>query len=146
MKVATRNNILTKLATSKWGANPSTIKMTVLPLSCSTAEFVAIVWARSPDAKNLDPGLNQACRSVTGCLKPTTVEDLYLQSGIAPPAIRRDVYARVERLNQSTRDTHSLIGQIPATKRLKSRHCFLNNPKTSQQKLLDVANSGGDSQ
>ena len=64
--------------------------------------------------KNLDPELNQACRSVTGCLKPTNVEDLYLLSGIAPPTIRRDVCARVEeRQKQSTRETHSLFGQMP---------------------------------
>ena len=58
---------------------------------------------------------------------PTNVEDLYLLSGIAPPAIRRDVCARVERQKQSTRDTHSLFGQIPVARRLKSRHCFLSS-------------------
>ena len=73
-------------------------------------EYAAPVWARSAHAKNLDPELNQACRSVTGCLKPTNVEDLYFLSGIAPPAIIRDVYARVERQKQSTRETHSLFG------------------------------------
>ena len=36
MKVATRNNLLTKLATSKWGANPSTIRTTALALTYST--------------------------------------------------------------------------------------------------------------
>ena len=71
MKVATRNNLLTKLATSKWGANPSTIRTTALALSYSTAEHAAPVWARSPHAKNLDSEQNRACRSVTGCLKPT---------------------------------------------------------------------------
>ena len=35
MKVATRNNILTKLATSKWGANPSNIRTTAFALSYS---------------------------------------------------------------------------------------------------------------
>ena len=65
------------------------------------AEYTALVWARSAHAKNLDSELNQACRSVTGCLKPTNVEDLYLLSGLAPPAIRRDVCARVERQKQS---------------------------------------------
>ena len=55
MKVATPNNLLTKLATSKWGANPSTIrKKTALALSYSTAEYAAPVWARSAHAKNLD--------------------------------------------------------------------------------------------
>ena len=75
------------------------------------AEYAAPVWARSSHAKN--PELNQACRSVTGCLKLTNVEDLYLLSGMAHPAIRRDVYARVERQKQSTREIHSLFGQIP---------------------------------
>ena len=127
MKVAIGNNLLTKLTTPKWGANPNTIRMTVLALSYSTAEYAAPVWEISPHAKNLDPGLNQACRSVTGYLKPTNVEDLYLLSGIAPPAIRRDVCTRVQGQKQSTRETHSLFCQIPATKRLKSRHCFLSS-------------------
>ena len=78
MNVATRNNLLTKLATSKWGANPSTFQTIALALSDFAAEYATIVWARSAYAKNLDPELNQACRSVTGCLKPTNIEDLYL--------------------------------------------------------------------
>ena len=103
MKVATRNNLLTKLVTSKWGANPSTIRTTALALSYSTAEYAVPVWASSAHSRNLDPKLNQACRSVTGCLKPTNVEDLYLLSGIAPLAIKRDVCARMERQKQTTR-------------------------------------------
>ena len=127
MKVATRNNQMTKLATTKWGANPSTIRTTALALSYSTAEYAAPVWERSAHAKNLDSEPNQACQSVTGCLKPTNVEDLYLLSGIAPPTIRIYVCARVKRQKQSTRETHSLFGQILATRRLKSRHCFLSS-------------------
>ena len=131
MKVATRNNLLTKLATSKLGANPSTIRTTALALSYSTAEYAAPVWARSAHAKNLDQKLNQACRSVTACLKPINVEYLYLLSGITPPAIRRDVCARVNRQKQSTRETHSLFGQIPAARRLKSRHWFMSSVQTA---------------
>ena len=127
MKVVTRNKLLTKLATSKWGANPRTIRTTELALSYSMAEYAAPVCARSPHAQNLDPGLNQVSRSVTGCLKPTNIEDLHLLSGIAPPAIRRDVCARVGRQKQSTRETHCLFGQIQSTKCLKSRHCFLSS-------------------
>ena len=83
------------------------------------AEYAAPFWARSAHAKNLDPVLNQACRSFTGCLKPTNVKDLYLLSGIALLALRRDVCARVERQKQSTRETHFLFGQIPADRRFK---------------------------
>ena len=140
--VTTRNNLLTKLATSKWGANPSTIRMTFLALRYSTSEYADPVCARSPYANNLDPGLNQSCRSVTGCLKSTNVDGLALLSGITLPAIRRDVCTRVERQKQSTRETHSLFGQIPAAKHLKSRHvsCQVYNPQTSQQKLFGAAN------
>ena len=53
-------------------------------------------------------------------------------SGIAPPVIRRDVCARVERYKQSTRETHSLFGHIPATKCLKSRHCFLSSVQPTE--------------
>ena len=109
MKVPTRNNLLTKLVTSKWGTNPRTMRTTALALSYSTAEYITTVWASSVYARNLDPELNHACRSVTGCLKPTNVEDLYLLSGIAPPAIRRDVSARMERQRQTTRYTLCLV-------------------------------------
>ena len=92
--------------------------MTALALSYSTADYaapvwarsphanyldpgLAPVWARSPHANYLDPGLNQAFRSVTGCLRPTNVEDLYLLSGIAPPVIRRDGKSgKTETINQ----------------------------------------------
>ena len=68
-------------------------------------------------------------KTVTGCLKPTNVEDLYLLAGIAPPDIRRDVCARVEKTKQETNEAHSLYGQNPAEKRLESRKCFLRSVK-----------------
>ena len=128
MKVSTRNNLLRKLSNSKWGANASTIRTTAL--SCYyVAEYAAPVWARSSHAQKLNPELNSACRAVTGCLMPTNVADLYLLSGIAPPDIRRDVCARVEKTKQETNADHSLYGQNPAERRLKSRNCFLRSVK-----------------
>ena len=104
----------------------------------STAEYTAPVWTRSPHANNLDPGLNQACWSVTGYLKPTNIEELYLPSRTSLPAIRRVVCARVESQKKISRETHSLFCQIPATKRSKYRH------KLHRKKLGDAANSGTD--
>ena len=75
--------------------------------------------------KQTEPVLNQACRSITGCLKPTNVEDLYLIAGIAPPDIRREVCARVERTKQTKDERHSLFDHTPAPAHLKSRHPFL---------------------
>ena len=78
MMMATRNNQLRKLSNSKWRANASTVRATALALCHSVAEYTAPVWARSSHAQKLNPELNTACRAVTGCLKPTNVEDLYL--------------------------------------------------------------------
>ena len=44
MKVATRNNLLNKLANSRWGTNARTIRTTALALCYSTAEYAAPVW------------------------------------------------------------------------------------------------------
>ena len=74
----------------------------------------------------LDSELNDACRSITGCLRPTNVEELYLLAGIAPPDIRRYVCARVAKKKQETNAAHSLHGQVPAERRLK-RECFLSS-------------------
>ena len=114
MKVATRNNLLKKLAISRWGTNARTIRTTALALRYYTAEYAAPVWERSAHAHLLNQELNQACRAITGCLNPTNVENLYLLPGIAPPEIRRSVCARVERPKQVERETHSLFGHTPA--------------------------------
>ena len=127
MKVATRNNLLKKLANSRWGTNARTIRTTAIALCYSTAEYAAPVWERSAYAHLLNPELNQACRAITGCLRPTNVENLYLLAGIAPPEIRRSVCARVERTKQVERETHSLFGHTPARRRLKSRRSFLTS-------------------
>ena len=129
MKVATRNNLLRKLSNSKWGANASTIRTTALALCYYVAEYAAPVWARSSHGQKLNPELNSACSSVTGCLKPTIVEDLFLLAGIAPPDIRRDVCARVKMTKQETNEAHSLYGQNPAERMLESRNCFLRSVK-----------------
>ena len=108
MKVATRNNLLKKLATSRWETNARTIRTTALALCYSTAEYAAPVWERSAHAPLLNPELNQACRAITGCLKQTNVDNLYLLAGISPPEIRRSVCARVERTKQVERERDPL--------------------------------------
>ena len=121
MKVATRNNLLKKLSNSRWGCTANTIRTTALALSYSAAEYACPVWARSPHASKLDPELNDACKSITGCLRPTNVDELYLIAGITPPDIRRDVCARVEQKKQETNVSHSLHGQVSAERRLKRK-------------------------
>ena len=131
MKVATRNNLLRKLSSSKWGTNASTIRTTTLALSYSAAEYAAPAWARSAHAYKLDSELHSACRgAITVCLKPTNVEELYLLSGISPPSIRRDLCARVEkRPNKKQTKPTLCTGKIPAERRWKSRNGFLHPVK-----------------
>ena len=96
-KVRTRNNLLHKLANSSWGANTSTLRATALALCYSVAEYACPVWERSSHAKKVDASLNDSCRCITGCLRPTNVDSLYVLAGIAPPGIRRSVASRTER-------------------------------------------------
>ena len=123
MKVANHNNLLRKLANSRRGASASTIRTTALALDYSVAEFSAPVWARCHHAHVLDSELTTACRAITGCLKPTNIEDLYLLAGIAPPDIRRDVCAREEKKKQESNVSHSLYGQNLTENCLKSISC-----------------------
>lgn len=62
-----------------------TIRSMSLALSFSVAKYASAVWYRSVHASKLHPALNSACRSITGCIKPTNVDHLYLLCGIAPP-------------------------------------------------------------
>ena len=54
-KIGTRNNLIRKLATSKWGADPRTLRSSVLALCYSAAEYCAPVWCRSVHAKKRAP-------------------------------------------------------------------------------------------
>ena len=73
-----------------------------------------------------------------GCLKPTNVEELYLLAGFVTPSIRHDICDRVEKAKQATNETHSLYGQIPAERRLKSRNCFIHSVKPANSPLKSV--------
>ncbi|GFR89030.1 RNA-directed DNA polymerase from mobile element jockey-like protein [Elysia marginata] len=102
-KVAARNSLLRKLVNSNWGADPKTLRTTALALSYSTAEYSSAVWARSCHAKKVDAELNNACRIVTGQLRPTPLPLLYRTAGIAPPDIRRQTHGSTEKHNRGKR-------------------------------------------
>jgi len=68
---------------------------------------------------------NTACRCITGCLKPTKVDNLYLPTGKAPPGVRKSVASRAERSRQTTDLRYPLYGARPPRSRLKSRRGFL---------------------
>jgi len=71
----------------------------VLALCFSAGKYASPVWGRSSHTKNVDVALNESCRLITGCLKNSPVEHLYIFSGIAPPPIRRFGHVDWERTN-----------------------------------------------
>ena len=102
-KISTRNNILRKLATSKWGATPHVLRTSALALSYSAAKYACPVWeqSQSAHAKRLDPVLNESRRLITEYLKPANVGNLRLLAGIAPPEIRGETASKLERSRQA---------------------------------------------
>ena len=124
-KVNARNNIVSKLTNTRWGASPQTLRSTALALCYSTAEYASPVWERSTHAKKLDPALNASCRLITGCLRPTNTDSLYILAGIAPPAIRRSAASMKQRQQQELDERHPMFNQPPVQNRLKSRKRFL---------------------
>ena len=91
-KLSSRNNLLRKLHGTNWGACPHTMRTTATALCLSVVEYCCPVWARSTHRKLVDTRLNETCRLITGCIRPTANPDLYVLSGIAPPEIRRSVH------------------------------------------------------
>uniref|UniRef100_A0A2S2Q8Z5 RNA-directed DNA polymerase from mobile element jockey n=1 Tax=Sipha flava TaxID=143950 RepID=A0A2S2Q8Z5_9HEMI len=129
MKVQARNNLLRKLAGSQWGAQPHTMRTTGIALCFSTREYACPVWSQSKHAKNVSVALNDTCRIITGCLRPTPTHKLYLLAGIAPPEIRRRVTTDIEKTKQIKDERHPMFGHEIANTRLKSRKSFMQTAK-----------------
>ena len=58
-KVKTRDNLLSRLAESSWGANADTLRTSALALCYSAAEYCCPVWSRSPHINLVDKQLAQ---------------------------------------------------------------------------------------
>eukprot|EP00057_Strongylocentrotus_purpuratus_P005102 XP_003730216.1 PREDICTED: RNA-directed DNA polymerase from mobile element jockey-like [Strongylocentrotus purpuratus] len=96
-------------------------------------EYACPVWGRSSHTKKVDAALNDSCRCITGCLKPTNVDSLHSLAGIAPPDVRRTVASRTERSRQVEDTRHPLYSHQPARTRLKSRKSFLHTVQPLSQ-------------
>ena len=69
----------------------------------STAEYCAPVWCHSASTRLVNPGINDALRIVTGCLRPNPADNLPILTGIPPAELRRKETA----LSLSRRDMES---------------------------------------
>ena len=91
----------------------------------SAAEYAFPLWERSTHAKKLDATLNETCRMISGCVKPTNTNSLPVVDVIAPSDTRRAVASRTERAWQTTDQRHPLNGHLGVVPRLKSRKSFI---------------------
>ena len=101
-----------------------------LAFSYSMAEYAYPVWERSMHISKLDPALNKACRSITGCLRHL------LRMYISLLVLHQLVSEGLPHLykNMQTEDPrHSLYSHEPVNKRLKSRNSFVHS--VTPQKL-----------
>ena len=80
-----------------------------------------------PHAQKLDATLNETCRMITGCLKPTHTNSLPVLAGIAPSDIRRAVASRTERTWQTMDERNPLNGHLGVVPRLESRKSFIKS-------------------
>ena len=88
-KLSSRVTLLRRLVGSGWGAGAKTLRIAILSLVHSTAEYCAPVWYRSAHTRLIDSVLNDALHIVTGCLRPTPTDHLPVLSGIQPDELRR---------------------------------------------------------
>lgn len=93
--MASRNELLRKVTGSFWGAQPHTLRTTAMALALclSTTEYASPVCRISTHLKQIDVTLHATGRLVTGCLRNSKVEEIYVPAIIAPPVIRRVVQA-----------------------------------------------------
>ena len=124
-KANSRNSIIRKLANSKWGAHPSTIRTSGLALVYSVAEYACPVWGHSKHARKLDLILNETCHHHR--LLKTNQCELYTLAGIAPPDIRRLVATMKEKQRQETDQRHPLHNKRVEDRQRLHRKIFLRS-------------------
>ena len=88
-KLATRVGLLRCLAGSSWGDGARTLRIATLALIHSAAEYCTPVWSRSVHMRLIDKPIIDALRLVTGHLRPTPTNNLFVLSDITLTELRR---------------------------------------------------------
>ena len=115
---------------SEWGAGAKTLRIAILSLVHSTAEYCAPVWCRSAHTRLIDSVLNDTLRIVTGCLRSTPTDHLPILSGIQPAELRRLGATVSLAYRGSLNSDHILHGFVSGSSdtrqaRLRSRRPFV---------------------
>ena len=128
-KLSSRVTLLRRLVCSGWGAGAKTLRIATLSLVYSAAEYCASVWCRSAHIRLIDSVLNDALRTVTGCLRPTPTDHLPILSGIQSAELCRLGATLSLAYRGSLDPDHILCGLLSGSSdncqvRLRSRHPF----------------------
>ena len=142
-KLTTRVGLLRGLAESSWGAGARTLRIATLALIYSAAEYCAPVWSRSAHTRLIDKTINDALCLVTGCLRPTPTDNLFVLSGITPTELRRKRATRFLAC-RAQEPGHLLHDRLMSHiyggyRQLKSRHPFV---PAAPQLLRDASELG----
>jgi len=115
--------------------------MSVFALTSRDVFNCAPVWCRSAHTRIIDPGINDALRIATGCLRPTPADNLPILAGIQPAELRRNG-ATLSLARRAMEPGHLLHLALSCTssgnaRRLKSRHPFVPAP----QQLISLSDN-----
>ena len=120
--------VLSKLGNSPWAKKVENhrSKSKSTPMA---AEYCAPVWSRSAHPRLIDRLINDALRLVTGCLRPTPTDSLFVLSGITPIKLcqNRASLSLACRVQKPGHLLHDGLTSHPygEHRQLKSRHYFV---------------------
>ena len=77
------------MAGSSRGADVTIMRTATLALVHTAAEYCSPVWCHSAHTRLINKPINDALRIVTGCLRPTPIDNLFVLAGILPTKLRR---------------------------------------------------------
>ena len=103
------------------------LRISTKALVFSAAEYYAPAWCRSPHARKVNVVINNALRTITGCLKPTPVCHVSVFAGIAPDSLRREAATLTLARKARRNDWHLLHNTTTIAlppHRLKFRHPY----------------------
>jgi len=81
--------LLRQLADSGWDARATALRTATLAPVYSTADYCAPVWCSSAHTRLTEPAINDALRTVTGCLLPTPADNVPILASIQLAELRR---------------------------------------------------------
>jgi len=128
-KLISRVALLRRYAGYGWSGGATTLRTATLVLVISTAEYCAPIWCHSAHTRLIDHVINDALRIVTGCLRPTSADNLPTLAVIQPAELRRSgtTLTLGRRVMEPGHLLHSAFSRPSSAvaRRLKSRHPFV---------------------